>query len=209
VEHGHLIHWSHMLAVHPEYRNHGIGRRLKEYQRDVLVRLGVEWMYWTFDPLVARNAHLNLTRLGARVREYVPDMYGDTGSELHSFGTDRFVVSWPVAARRAPASSDGAAVRRAARSAPVVNRAPGEDREGGVAVEDASTVRIRVPSDVEAMQVGDLKCARAWRASTREAFVRYLKDGYSVSGFYCEGFDRCYYVLARPRNGGKMEASGD
>ncbi|MGH7505811.1 MAG: GNAT family N-acetyltransferase, partial [Longimicrobiales bacterium] len=42
VEHGHLIHWSHMLAVHPEYRNHGIGRRLKEYQRDVLVRLGVE-----------------------------------------------------------------------------------------------------------------------------------------------------------------------
>ena len=92
-----FVHWSHMLAVRPEVRDHGIGRRLKEYQRQLLVEAGIDWMYWTTDPLVARNAHLNLNRLCAKVREYVPDMYGDTGSILHSTGTDRFVLMWPVA----------------------------------------------------------------------------------------------------------------
>ena len=95
VQEGQLVHWSHMLAVERAYRDHGLGRRLKECQRELLRELGVDTIYWTFDPLVARNAHLNLNRLGTTVREYVPDMYGDTGSPLHTFGTDRFVVAWP------------------------------------------------------------------------------------------------------------------
>lgn len=97
VKNGRLVHWSHILAVQPELRNSGLGRRLKEYQRDMLLPLGVESIYWTFDPLVAKNAYLNLNRLGAEVVEYVVDMYGRTGSALHALGTDRLVVAWRIA----------------------------------------------------------------------------------------------------------------
>ncbi len=84
--------------MRPEARDHGIGRRLKLYQRSLVAELGVTQILWTFDPLVSRNAHLNLNALGARVTDYVPDMYGaDTGSALHQgIGTDRFVVAWEV-----------------------------------------------------------------------------------------------------------------
>lgn len=172
VRGGRPIHWSHMLAVVPEYRNHGVGRRLKEYQREAMRALGIEMMYWTFDPLVARNAHLNLNRLGTEVDEYVPDMYGDTGSELHAFGTDRFVVSWPV--------SSGAA---AGRSVPSLNGA------AGGATADA--VRVEIPPDVESMATAD---AMRWRDATRPEFIRLLGGGYRVAGFERYG-GRCYYVL--------------
>ena len=73
---GRLVHWSDLLAVHPDARNKGLGRRLKLFQRELLLPLGVETMFWTYDPLVAKNAYLNIVRLGARPAEYVVDMYG-------------------------------------------------------------------------------------------------------------------------------------
>ena len=95
---GKLAHWSDILAVRPEARDQGIGRRLKHYQRDLLRAIGVGTMYWTYDPLVARNAFLNLMRLGARPTEYVVDFYGDsTGSTLHGeLGTDPLIVAWSL-----------------------------------------------------------------------------------------------------------------
>src|SRR4051812_4500327 len=98
VEDGHVVHWSDMLAVRPEAQNLGLGRRLKEFQRDAMKEIGAGVIYWTYDPLVARNAHLNFNVFGVRVVEYVRDMYGsDTGSDLHrGIGTDRLVVGWPV-----------------------------------------------------------------------------------------------------------------
>jgi predicted GNAT superfamily acetyltransferase len=83
---GELVHWSDMLAVRADMRDRGIGRALKAFQRDAVVSMGIKTMYWTYDPQVARNAHLNLNVLGAQVTEYVPDMYGP--------GTDRFIVRW-------------------------------------------------------------------------------------------------------------------
>ncbi|MGH9428441.1 MAG: GNAT family N-acetyltransferase, partial [Terriglobia bacterium] len=77
---GKPVHWSDMLAVKPELRNSGLGRILKLYQRELVIPLGIKEIYWTFDPLVAKNAHLNLNKLGAEVFEYVPDMYPDNSS---------------------------------------------------------------------------------------------------------------------------------
>jgi predicted GNAT superfamily acetyltransferase len=73
---------SHMLAVLPEYRNTGIGRRLKLAQRDDAIVRGFDLMEWTFDPLEIKNAHLNIARLGAIVRRYQPDFYGPSTSPL-------------------------------------------------------------------------------------------------------------------------------
>ena len=99
IRHGQPAHWSHMLAVRPDVRDRGIGRALKQYQREQLVAAGVAVMYWTFDPLVARNAHLNLTELGALVEEYVPDLYGpgDDSPLDRGMGTDRLILRWEIA----------------------------------------------------------------------------------------------------------------
>src|SRR6185312_6577847 len=84
VERGQLVHWSDMLGVREEARDQGLGRKLKKFQRDTLRPMGVTVIYWTYDPLVARNAYLNLMQLGTDVVEYVTDMYGArTSSALH------------------------------------------------------------------------------------------------------------------------------
>lgn len=192
VEHGALVHWSHMLAVRAEARGTGIGERLKRHQRDLVRALGVATMRWTFDPLVARNAHLNLVRLGARVADYVPNMYGgNTGSPLHGPGdTDRIVASWDLTA------PDEARALPAAAAAPVVN-APAADGIPTLAVlADAGAVRIAVPRDVLAVAPASRD---AWRATTREAFLTYLGRGYVVTGFHRGGADELpCYELARP-----------
>jgi predicted GNAT superfamily acetyltransferase len=97
IERGRIVHWSDMLAVAPRARNLGLGRRLKEHQRTVIRQMGGDVIYWTYDPLIARNAHLNFNRLGVRLAEYVEDMYGITDSALHGgLPTDRVIVAWPT-----------------------------------------------------------------------------------------------------------------
>jgi predicted GNAT superfamily acetyltransferase len=175
---GRLVHWSHMLAVAPRYRDRGVGRQLKRFQWETLRSMGVETAQWTFDPLVARNAHLNVNRLGATLSEYVPDMYADTGSGLHAFGTDRFVVTWRIegsgpAARSAEGDCGGPRVNVDDEGSPVA--VPLETGE--------RTVRIEVPADIEPLMEADIESLRRWRVSTRAAFERYLGSGYGVAGF--------------------------
>jgi predicted GNAT superfamily acetyltransferase len=95
---------SHMLAVNPDYRNRGIGRRLKLLQREEALARGIRRMEWTFDPLEIKNSFLNLTRLGAIVRRYAPNFYGVTSSPLHgSVPTDRLYAEWWLDSERVSA----------------------------------------------------------------------------------------------------------
>ena len=209
VEDGALVHWSDMLAVREGMQNHGLGRRLKAFQRDAVRALGVTRMYWTYDPLVARNAHFNLNRLGARVAEYVPDMYGaDTGSAMHSgFGTDRFIVVWPitpgdgVTADAVPADGardDGAL---AARDAPVLNAGTVEGRDVDVSRFASAlppVLRVEIPPDIFRVQGESVARAVRWRATTRDAFQWALANGYTVERFdHDPAAGRGYYRLTR------------
>jgi predicted GNAT superfamily acetyltransferase len=86
---------SHMLAVNPEYRNRGIGRRLKLFQREEALRRGIKRMEWTFDPLEIKNSFLNVAKLGAIVRRYAVNFYGVSSSRLHGqVPTDRLYAEW-------------------------------------------------------------------------------------------------------------------
>ncbi|MEO6912229.1 MAG: GNAT family N-acetyltransferase, partial [Edaphobacter sp.] len=99
---------SHMLAVLPEYRNAGLGRRLKLAQREDAIARGFDLMEWTFDPLEIKNAHLNIARLGAIVRRYRADFYGPSSSPLQGgLPTDRLYAEWWLRSPRVIATLRG------------------------------------------------------------------------------------------------------
>ena len=189
VRDGELVHWSDMLAVRPEARGAGLGRRLKHFQREQLLERGIRRMLWTYDPLVARNANLNLNSLGARPVEYVVNMYGDTRSPLHAgLDTDRFIVEWRLD-QQAPVGAEPAAG-----TAPA-GRASRLEGTGTTAVVDPdwfarerplpadSCVRVAAPADIDGIKEADPACARAWQQAQRRALTWYLANGYRVSGF--------------------------
>ncbi len=195
-------HWSHMLAVSNDVRGRGVGKALKLYQRSQLLEQGVRVAYWTFEPLVARNANLNLNGLGATVAEYVKDMYLDTGSDLHrGLGMDRFIVVWRLDDARVQAVLEGTFrhdVERLAQ-APVVNTRV--ENGGNIVPEDrdlpmAEAVRVEIPANIEEVQKRSLDLAARWRANTRRAFLSYQEAGYRVATFYQDA-GRCFYCLAK------------
>lgn len=203
--HGRPVHWSDMLAVVPAARGRGLGLRLKRYQREQLLTSGIDTVYWTFDPLVARNAHLNVNRLGAEISEYVEAMYGsDTGSELHSgLGTDRFIVVWHLRSPRVEAALAGQPPDDAPfRDARVVRYA-GRDPRGPGEREwpDDDAVRVEIPADIQTVKDADVRSAARWRATTRRAFLHYLGRGYRVRAFVRDAGGRVFYGLERAGNG--------
>jgi predicted GNAT superfamily acetyltransferase len=188
---GKVVHWSDMLAVRPEAQGQHLGERLKEFQRDRCRQMGIATIYWTYDPLVARNAHLNLNRMGARVDEYVVAMYGEgTNSPLQGdMPTDRFVVTWAVDPSQVAASLDE-------KSLPYkLPLAVGADAAEGELVA-AKQVGIRVPRDITALVARDLPAARRWRMATRRAFTHYLPRGYHVRGFVADADGGTYLLTA-------------
>ena len=172
---GERAHWSHMLAVTPEARGLGLGRELKAFQRRVLLELEVETMYWTYDPLVARNANLNLNRLGALPVEYVEDMYGqDTGSILHSgLGTDRFIVVWRLKSERVERLMAGGPDAGPTRDTPPF---PVDETL-------ADTAWVEAPANIDGVLRASQETAFDWRRRTRAQFQERLGAGYAVTGF--------------------------
>jgi predicted GNAT superfamily acetyltransferase len=110
---GHAYLHSHMLAVKSDYRNSGLGRRLKLFQRDDAVAHGYELMEWTFDPLEIKNSYFNLERLGAIARRYNINQYGITSSPLQGhLPTDRLVAEWWLTSKRVESLLSDAAHKR-------------------------------------------------------------------------------------------------
>lgn len=192
IRDGVLVHWSDILAVRAEAQGRRLGEALKRYQRDRCRAIGVERMYWTYDPFVARNAHINLNLLGARVDEFVVDMYGTaTNSPVHgSLGTDRFVAVWPVRDTPVPMPRGDAEMF----GAPVVAgpRRPQKD------LPDAPVVAVHIPHDYAELLAGDRETARDWRLSARKAFTHYFGLGYRVTAFSPGDGGLASYFLSRP-----------
>jgi len=161
MRNGYPFIYSHMLAVRQQYRNGGLGRRMKLFQRDDALARGFELMEWTFDPLEIKNAYFNMERLGAIVRRFVPNQYGMTTSHLHAgLPTDRLVAEWWVGSERVNATIDGRPFQRPLPEA-----------------------RVAVPANIAQLRADHLERARKIQAGIGEQFQEYFRRGLAVIGF--------------------------
>lgn len=159
----HLYLHSHMLGVRQEYRNGGLGRRLKLFQRDDALAHGFELMEWTFDPLEIKNAYLNIEKLGAIARRYNVNQYGITSSPLQGgLPTDRLVAEWWLKSQRVRSVLDGG------------GRQDFEVRE-----------KIAVPSGIYDWKAAEATRARALQVQTenRDKLTKTFAAGLSVLGY--------------------------
>jgi predicted GNAT superfamily acetyltransferase len=205
---------SDMLAVLPEYQRRGLGVRLKWAQRDFALAQGVSLITWTYDPLQARNAYLNLRRLGASAAEFLPDFYGITTSALHhGLPTDRLLVRWEL---NAPRVFERLAADTAA---PTAGPEPPHPRVNDVKWQagwpvsseprldlDASELLLEIPPDWDVLCGAAPRVAEDWHGKVRRAFQAYLGRGYAAVDLVPTqegGRRRPLYVLSRIEAGGR------
>ena len=165
---------SHMLAVLPEYRNAGLGRRLKLAQRDDAIARGVERMEWTYDPLETKNAYLNIKKLGAISRRYEANFYGPSTSPLQGgLPTDRLYAEWWL-------------------RSPRVERVLGGEVPAIEAVE-----RVVVPKEIAEWKAStELRGrAAAVQATNREALEASFRRGLAVVGYERDTQGNGFFML--------------
>jgi predicted GNAT superfamily acetyltransferase len=190
-EHGQITIHSHMLAVLEPYRQHDLGLKLKQAQRERALAMGIREMTWTFDPLQSRNAHLNFAKLGVVSDTYKIDFYGpETSSVLHRNGTDRLWVRWLLDSRRTrdrAAGNDSRAETLDALQllAPLVSfNGDGRPARADLAESLArQRVSIEIPGEILDVERTDMGLAREWREATRWAFTEALGAGFYVAEF--------------------------
>ena len=164
---------SHVLGVLPGSEAHGVGFQLKQHQRTWCMDRGVTSIEWTYDPLVRRNAHLNLVKLGADAVEYLVNFYGPMDDGINTDEeSDRVLVRWNLQSEKAAAAAAGH---------------PLEFRP------NAGALLVPVPGDIVAIRRDDHELARRWRHQLREALGGAMSRGYRVTGF-SSAFE---YVLSR------------
>ncbi len=202
---------SHMAAVRAEARGHGVGQALKWQQRRWCLERGLRWITWTFDPLQARNAKLNLRHLGAVAVEYLRDFYGPMGGPLGGGqASDRLLALWllddPQVERLARAPREGASAGRAPSEASQVGAADAADLgpdplwavtasrggepvvecssgELGRAAEEGRRVLVAAPRDAAYLLGEAPALAQTWRAALGGAVVPLVQAGYAVVDF--------------------------
>lgn len=183
-----LCHHSHIAAVRNELRGRGIGEALKRAQAAEVLRRGLNLITWTYDPLEARNARLNVGKLGVICRTFIRNCYGDMPDVLNrGLPSDRFEVEWWLDARDARdarSESDGARVMA----------------EGCVRVPrpgvSSDALEIEIPIDFQQLKRSDPVAAREVRMRTRDEFERAFQSGYAVTQFTAHT-DRAYYTLTK------------
>lgn len=194
VEDGRPVLCSHMLAVRRAARHRGIGTALKLAQREFARDRGFTKITWTFDPLQARNAYLNLRRLGAHARRYMVDHYGAMEDDINrGMPTDRLLAEWPVSENRLPRPSEAPWILP---SYTVAGRArPGEpalDRIGG------QGGLVAVPSDIDRLKRDDLALANEWRVALRTTLQQAFAAGLVATDVDRDADDGvAAYVLGR------------
>jgi predicted GNAT superfamily acetyltransferase len=153
---------SHITGLLPGARKTGLGRAMKLHQQRWAAEQGIDWIVWTYDPLVRRNAWFNIAVLGAEVHEYMPSFYGAMSDSINQGDeSDRLLVAWSVATDPDAPPRDGAA-----------------------ALADPSRhLLVPTPDDIVTLRRTDPAAVREWRRNSREALTDAIERGDRVVGF--------------------------
>ena len=150
---------SHMTAVLPEFRDKGVGYSLKIDQWNWAKKKNYSHLSWTFDPLVRRNAKLNIAKLGVDISAYHPNFYGDMPDALNAGDeSDRLMVSW-----------------RTDIDAPKARELITKPETGDILIE--------IPEDIVAIRSKNQSESMKWRRQVREQFLAAFEKNGKVVGF--------------------------
>jgi predicted GNAT superfamily acetyltransferase len=200
--------YSVIAGVLPEYRNAGVGYRLKMAQRDFALRIGIRLISWVYDPLESRNGRFNIGKLGAVCNRYLRNFHGEMAGINAGLETDRFEVDWWVTSNRAKGRAkrqkpplslqtllDGGAM--------IVNKSAFDG--SGLPVPSLETsyqpsnlLLVEIPADFQRIKQQDFPLALRWRMHSRAIFETLFRDGYLVSDFVGhvdENNQRSFYLL--------------
>jgi predicted GNAT superfamily acetyltransferase len=204
-------HCSHMLGVDPNLRDGGVGFALKRAQWQMVRRQGLDHVTWTYDPLLSRNAYLNVARLGAVCSSYLREVYGEMRDGLNAgLPSDRFQVDWWILTGRVSRRL-GRRSRRTfsldhfeqAGVLPLYAASP--VGEGWIAPPshlpglNERLLLADIPPDFPALKAAEPILARDWRFFSRELFEKAFSHGYLVTDFIFDRsgeLPRSLYVLA-------------
>jgi predicted GNAT superfamily acetyltransferase len=207
-----LKHYSSMLGVRDDFRAKGLGFALKRAQWQIVRHQGIDRITWTYDPLLSRNAWLNITRLGAVCNTYLRNFYGKMDDDLNrGLPSDRFEVDWWVNSQRVNLRlSRGRRkhldlIHYLKGGIPIIN--PAEINPAGFALpvphvdfkpgQELPILLVEIPTDFQFLKASDLNLAMHWRMHSRSIFEELFKSGYLVTDFVRtdEPSPRSYYVL--------------
>jgi predicted GNAT superfamily acetyltransferase len=206
----HPKHCSHMMGVHLDWRNSGLGFALKRAQWQMVRHQGLNHITWTYDPLLSRNAYLNLAKLGAVCNTYRRSEYGDMRDGLNAgLPSDRFQVDWWIYTRRVERR-----LGNRARGTLNLEQFTKADLQPLYALHSGtddlprppehfsplsgSLLLAEIPSEFMAIKEADFALARDWRFFTREVFETAFDEGYIATDFIFDqsaGKPRSLYVL--------------
>lgn len=199
-------HHSHILAVHPAWREKGIAFALKRAQWQMVRHQGIERITWTYDPLLSRNANLNIARLGSVCNTYLRSEYGDMRDDMNAgLPSDRFQVDWWARSKRVErrlgndARPKVTADQLIAAGAQMVDATGTRERPHPPDwrfSECSPVVGVEIPGDFPVLKSAAPDLAIGWRIFSRAFFEDAFTSGYVVTDFVFGG-GRCYYVLTQ------------
>ncbi len=194
---------SHMMAIHPDYRDAGIGNHLKWKQREWAIANGYDKIVWTFDPLETRNAYLNLVKLGGYSKTYIESFYGEMNDNLNrGLPSDRLLIEWDIGSDRVLKAIEGMVASdpngysyprlldwemNGTYPKPII-------RESNL---ESDGYLLAVPSNIHIMKQEEIDLAKEWRYALRQQFQLGLSKGFTVTGLIRSKEPVHYYVVSK------------
>lgn len=195
---------SHMLGIHPSHQEKGIGARLKQEQKEIAREMGYDLIVWTYDPLEARNAYLNLSKLSAVCSTYVEDCYGEMEDSLNQgLPSDRFKVEWWI-------NSSHVTEQHTVNTDQAQSIFQWETTEDGLPkltniepgfennLDMDRPVFVPIPANFQQIKNANNELAIDWRLKTREIFQTLFAKGYAAVSLTKSDHEPVhYYVLVQ------------
>jgi predicted GNAT superfamily acetyltransferase len=173
-----------MLGVVPDYQNRGIAKRIFDCFKSKVDRKVFTSVKWTYDPLEANNANLYLGKVGAVVRKYYRDYYGELSGKDSGSPTDRFWAELDLNKMNISPTSANIEIEET-------------QYDNFIELEDLpQSIGIEIPENFTVMRLKNPSAAKEIRLKTRSVFEKVFSMGYSIKGFYRKG-NKSFYVAGR------------